>query len=188
MKVLKKLSEYWKKLLSLPQTQALLNKFKKDPMAELQLYLWGFLAASLVLILFLNMCSCTPSMRKALKENLFSVADCSLHTSLGCAAQGIGGCLGPTPGGDYSEFAQCLVDKSSSCAGRGLALCAYGGMKRAFPDAPLAGGFVGCAGEDGLEDVKGCVRDVTIETEQEAVGAVADCYRQVCLEGPSTEP
>ena len=51
----------------------------------------------------------------------------------------------------------------------------------------VAGG-VGCTGEKDLELVGQCVRDVDrLESEQEAVGAVASCYLVVCLNtGAST--
>ena len=45
----------------------------------------------------------------------------------------------------------------------------------------MAAGGVGCTGDKSMAEVKACVADVTLETESEAVSAVAYCYRAACI-------
>ena len=143
---------------------------------------------AIVLALVFSTCGCTEQTRRIFKEAAVSVADCAFHTSLGCASQATAGCEKPSNGDGYGEFGQCLIDRSSSCAGRGLGLCLMKGIANAVGSTFVAAGGVGCAGEGSLNQVRACVADTTLETESEAVTAVAYCYRAACLEGPGTEP
>jgi hypothetical protein len=61
-------------------------------------------------------------------------------------------------------------------------LCLLKGIANVVGSTSVAAGGVGCTGKEGLEEVQECVSDTTIETESEAVTAVAACYRYVCLE------
>ena len=45
----------------------------------------------------------------------------------------------------------------------------------------VAAGGVGCVDDQSIEEIKSCVSDVTLETESEAVSAVAYCYRVACI-------
>jgi hypothetical protein len=188
MKVLKKLSEYWKKLLSLPQVQGLRNKLDKHPIIELQLYLWCFFAVCLILLLILSAFGCTEQSRRIFKDSVVSATDCAFHTSLACASQAAAGCEKPSNGEGYGEFGQCLVNRSASCSGRGLGVCLLKGIANVIGSTSVAAGGAGCVGSNSLDQVKACVADVTIETESDAVQTVAYCYRHVCMEGPGTEP
>mgnify|MGYP003112785005 FL=1 len=143
---------------------------------------------AIVLAVVFSTCGCTEQTRRIFKEAAVSVADCAFHTSLGCASQATAGCEKPSGGKGYGEFGQCLVDRSSSCAGRGLGLCLMKGLANVVGSTSVAAGGVGCVGEESLDQVRACVSDTTLETESEAVAAVAYCYRAACLEGPGTEP
>ena len=55
------------------------------------------------------------------------------------------------------------------------------GIANVVGTASVAAGGVGCTGEEGMEEVRSCVGDVTLETESEAISAVAACYRRVCM-------
>jgi hypothetical protein len=55
-------------------------------------------------------------------------------------------------------------------------------MSRAV-GGPVVSGGVGCSSEAMQAKIHTCVSDTTIETEEEAVEAVAACQRQVCLKG-----
>ena len=143
---------------------------------------------AIVLAVVFSTCGCTEQTRRIFKEAAVSVADCAFHTSLGCASQATAGFKKPSGGEGYGEFGQCLVDRSSSCAGRGLGLCLMKGLANVVGSTSVAAGGVGCVGEESLDQVRACVSDTTLETESEAVAAVAYCYRAACLEGPGTEP
>tara|TARA_R100001230_G_C5666989_1_gene171673 strand:- start:677 stop:1162 length:486 start_codon:yes stop_codon:yes gene_type:complete len=130
----------------------------------------------------MSMCGCTEAHLNAFKSGVVSVSECALHTSLGCASQAAAGCDTPSNMDGYGDYGQCLVNKSASCSGRGLGLCLLKGIGNAVGSMSVAAGGVGCTGEEGMKEVRECVADVTLETESEAVSAVAACYRRVCLE------
>lgn len=148
----------------------------------------AFAVGAIFLALVFSTCGCTEQYRRIFKDAAVSVADCAFHTSLACASQATAGCDKPSGGEGYGEFGQCLVDRSSSCAGRGLGLCLMKGLANVVGSTSVAAGGVGCVGEESLVQVRACVADTTIETESEAVSAVAYCYRYACLDGPGTEP
>ena len=135
---------------------------------------WGLVA--------LSFCGCNPSHVRQFKSEVVSVGECALHTSLACASQATAGCELPSPGGDFGEYGQCLANKSASCSGRGLGMCLLKGVANVVGNTFVAAGGVGCSSEEALAEVRHCVADVTLETESEAVGAVAECYRRVCME------
>lgn len=135
---------------------------------------WGLLAMSF--------CGCSTTQVKQFKSAVVSVGECAMHTSLACASQATAGCELPPAGGDYGEYSQCLVNKSSSCSGRGIGLCLLKGVAQVAGTTLVAAGGVGCTGEESMIEVRSCVADVTLETESEAVSAVAACYRRVCME------
>ena len=110
-----------------------------------------------------------------------SVSDCAFHTSLACASQATAGCDKPSGGEGYGEFGKCLVNRSASCSGRGLGLCLLKGIASAVGTTSVAAGGVGCVNETSLQEIESCVSDVTLETESEAVSAVAYCYRVACI-------
>lgn len=142
-----------------------------------------------VLVLtIINYIGCTRVQRDTLKSAVVSVSDCAFHTSMACASQALAGCPSPSDGEGYGEFGNCLVDKSASCSGRGLGLCLLKGVVNVAGSLNVAGGGVGCTGNEGISEVKSCVSDVTLETEVDAVNAVAACYRHVCMEGPNATP
>jgi len=138
--------------------------------------------ALMALAIVMSLCGCTDAHKKAFKQAFVTVSDCAFHTSIGCASQATAGCDKPSGGEGYGEFGTCLVNKSASCSGRGLGLCLLKGIANVVGSTSVAAGGVGCTGKKGLEEVQSCVSDTTIETESEAVTAVAACYRYVCLE------
>ena len=136
------------------------------------------------LCIVLSLCGCTKAQRALFSSGVVTVADCALYTSLGCASQAVAGCDTPdVPGQGYGEFGQCLVNRSSSCAGRGLGLCLLKGITSVVGTTSVVAGGVGCTGDESLKEVRSCVADVTLETESEAVQAVAACYRRTCIGG-----
>lgn len=142
----------------------------------------GFMVMALLALLTLSMCGCTEQGRRLFKDAAVSVSDCAFHTSVACAAQATLGCDKPEGGQGYGEFGQCLVDKSSHCSGRGLGMCLLKGIANVVGSTSVVAGGVGCSGEENLAQVRACVADTTLETESEAVSAVAYCYRNVCME------
>ena len=140
------------------------------------------------LAIVLSLCGCTEQTKRIFKNAAVSVSDCAFHTSLACASQATAGCDKPSGGEGYGEFGKCLVNRSASCSGRGLGMCLLKGIANVVGTTSVAAGGVGCVNEESLQEVEGCVSDVTIETESDAVQTVAYCYRQVCMEGPGTGP
>ena len=132
-------------------------------------------------MLVFSLCGCTEQSKRLFKEAAVSVADCAFHTSLGCASQATAGCDKPSNGEGYGEFGQCLVNRSASCSGRGLGMCLLKGIASVVGTTSVAAGGAGCVNDSSIEEVKACVADVTLETESEAVSAVAYCYRAACI-------
>jgi len=125
---------------------------------------------------------CTASQRAAIRGGVITVGDCALHTALACGSQSLGGCNEERTTEDYDALGQCLVAQSAACMGRGLATCLFAGVVAVVGTSHVVAGGVGCTGEEDLELVGQCVRDVDrLESETEAVGAVASCYLAVCL-------
>ena len=135
----------------------------------------------MVLAIILSLCGCTEQTQKIFRDAAVSVSDCAFHTSLACASQATAGCDKPSGGEGYGEFGQCLVNRSASCSGRGLGMCLLKGIANVVGTTSVAAGGVGCSDETSLQEIKGCVSDVTLETESEAVSAVAYCYRLTCM-------
>ena len=137
-------------------------------------------AAALIVIVFLQT-GCSPSHLQGLREGAVGLGSCSLHTSLGCVSQAIGACAIPADNWgseDWSSYASCVADKSGRCSAAGLAKCTVSSAIRAA-GGPVAMGGTPC---DQSEVVR-CVSDTTVETEAEALSAVAACQRMVCLKG-----
>ena len=137
-------------------------------------------AAGLIVIAFLQT-GCSPSHLQGLREGAIGLGSCSLHTSLGCVSQAIGACSIPADNWgseDWGSYASCVADKSGRCSAAGLAKCTVSSAIRAA-GGPVAMGGVACSQAAVLE----CVNDTTIETEVEALSAVAACQRMVCLKG-----
>ena len=150
--------------------------------------LTGIALAAIIISFALSTCGCTEQYKRIFKDAAVSVTDCAFHTSLGCASQATAGCDKPSNGGGYGEFGQCLVNKSASCSGRGLGLCLLKGIANVVGSTSVAAGGVGCTGEESLDEIRSCVSDTTLETESEAVSAVAYCYRSVCMETSYENP
>lgn len=142
----------------------------------------GIAVAAFIAVAMFTFCGCTEYSRQVFKDAAVSVSDCAFHTSVACAAQATLGCDKPEGGQGYGDFGQCLVDKSSHCSGRGLGMCLLKGIANVVGSTSVVAGGVGCSGEENLAEVKACVADTTLETESEAVSAVAYCYRNVCME------
>lgn len=149
--------------------------------AMTSLQIIGIAFCAVFMMLVLSLCGCTEQSRQLFKQAAVSVADCAFHTSLGCASQATAGCDKPGEGDGYGEFGQCLVNRSASCSGRGLGLCLLKGIANVVGTTSVAAGGVGCTGDESMAEVKACVADVTLETEGEAVSAVAYCYRAACI-------
>lgn len=142
----------------------------------------GFAVIGILFLFAITMCGCTEQSRQLFKDAAVSVGDCAFHTSLACASQATAGCDKPSDGEGYGEFGQCLVNRSASCSGRGLGMCLLKGIANVVGTTSVAAGGVGCVNDESLEEIKACVSDVTLETESEAVTAVAYCFRQSCME------
>ena len=135
----------------------------------------------IALAITMTLCGCTEQTKRIFKEAAVSVSDCAFHTSLACASQATAGCEKPSGGEGYGEFGQCLVNRSASCSGRGLGMCLLKGIASVVGTTSVAAGGAGCVNDQSIEKVKACVADVTLETESEAVSAVAYCYRATCI-------
>ena len=133
------------------------------------------------LAIILSLCGCTEQTKRIFKDAAVSVSDCAFHTSLACASQATAGCDKPSDGDGYGEFGKCLVNRSASCSGRGLGMCLLKGIANVMGTTSVAAGGVGCVNETSLQEIESCVSDVTLETESEAVSAVAYCYRVACI-------
>ena len=151
----------------------------QSAMTSLQII--GISFCAVLLMLVFSLCGCTEQSKRLFKEAAVSVADCAFHTSLGCASQATAGCDKPSNGEGYGEFGQCLVNRSASCSGRGLGMCLLKGIASVVGTTSVAAGGAGCVNDSSIEEVKACVADVTLETESEAVSAVAYCYRAACI-------
>ena len=137
--------------------------------------------ATFFICLVMSMCGCTEQVKRVFRDAAVSVSDCAFHTSLGCASQATAGCDKPSEGEGYGEFGKCLVNRSASCSGRGLGLCLLKGIANAVGTTSVAAGGVGCVNDSSLQEIESCVSDVSLETESEAVSAVAYCYRVACM-------
>ena len=157
------------------------DKYTADKPMEIAFEFIIICILSVWALFVMSMCGCTDAHLSAFKSGVVSVSECALHTSLGCASQAAAGCETPSTMDGYGDYGQCLVNKSASCSGRGLGLCLLKGIGNASGSTSVAAGGVGCTGEEGMEEVRACVGDVTLETESEAVSAVAACYRRVCM-------
>ena len=137
--------------------------------------------ATFFICLVMSLCGCTEQMKRTFRDAAVSVSDCAFHTSLGCASQATAGCDKPSEGEGYGEFGKCLVNRSASCSGRGLGMCLLKGIASVVGTTSVAAGGVGCVNDSSLQEIESCVSDVTLETESEAVSAVAYCYRATCI-------
>lgn len=138
----------------------------------------GIIIAALVMLT-----SCSPKAIDIVKTASVTVADCAFHTSVACASQATAGCASPEEVGGFEEYAECLVDKSKSCSSKGLGLCLLKGITSVARSSFVVAGGVGCVEGDNLHEIKACAMGTSIETEREAVDAVAYCYRLVCMGG-----
>ena len=129
-----------------------------------------------------------------IRDSMTTTADCSLHTTVSCTIQAFVDCRTPKEktGPGWKGYALCLFDSAKHCQLMGLGRCAAAGVIAAT-GAPFGGGgtfstvsmmSTGPLPCD-LEVAKGCVEDVTIETQGEAVDAVSECYRRICSVGSS---
>ena len=146
---------------------------------------WTGARVALFCLVSLSAIGCATLPLSSLRDGAATLGSCSLHTSLGCAAQALGACPPPTDtwsGDDWSSYASCIGDKSAKCATAGLAKCSWTAMSRAA-GGPIVSGGVGCSSEAMQAKIHACVSDTTIESEEEAIEAVAACQRRVCLGG-----
>lgn len=153
-----------------------------DVALDCQAWLWGMATFLLWVIVIASQCGCTQSQLRSINRGVVTAGDCALHTSMACASQALGACNEHREGSGsgYGNLGGCLVREAASCTGRGIGRCLYAGLVRAVGGGPVVAGGIGCTGEESLETVESCVRDTTIESEAEAVGAVASCYLVVC--------
>ena len=169
----------------LPNRRHLSQLNKSADEAEMAFNAMRVIVISLIclsLCVILSLCGCTKAQRALFRDGVVTVSDCAFYTSIGCASQAAAGCNSPElPGQGYGEFGQCLVNRSSSCAGRGLGLCLLKGIASVVGTTSVVAGGVGCTGDESLQEVRSCVADVTLETESDAVQAVAACYRRACI-------
>jgi hypothetical protein len=159
-----------------------LGRYARDLFLEIQVALWSAVIVLSVCALMIGP-GCTAYQLAALEDGLVSLGDCSLYSSVGCASQAMAGCATPDESGDWNNYGSCLAEKSMGCASSALARCSYRAIAAAV-GGPVVMGGTGCKAE--LDKVKSCVNDTEIETEAEAVQAVAWCQRFVC-QGESEE-
>jgi hypothetical protein len=153
-----------------------------EPMNGLTMF-WYSVAMVCLLILLRVMSGCTAAQLQVLEDGFVSLGDCAVVSSLGCAAQSMGGCPPPLSlwgGEEWSGYGECLAEKSMSCASMAMAKCAYRSIVDAI-DGPVVTGSSGCNNPQELAKIKKCVCETTIETEADAVQAVAYCQRLICM-------
>jgi hypothetical protein len=159
-----------------------MRRFAHDFYMEIQVALWTVVIVLAACALLITP-GCTASQLAALEDGFVSLGDCSLYSSVGCASQAMAGCATPDKSGDWSDYGDCLAEKSMGCASSALARCSYRAIASAV-GGPVVMGGIGCKAE--LDKVRSCVKDAEMETEAEAVQAVAWCQRFVC-QGESEE-
>ena len=141
-------------------------------------------AMGITLFMVLQMTvGCTALQQQQIKDGFVSAAECSMLSAIGCAAQSMGACPPPLTvwgGAEWGDYGDCLVERSASCSTTALARCAYRSIADAI-DGPVVAGGVGCSGPQEQEAIKACVRDSTVESEEEAIQAVAWCQKKVCM-------
>ena len=152
------------------------RQFIFDTMMILLIVFFLFIISTIV-------AGCTAAQRQIFKDGLVSTSDCAVHSSLGCAAQAMGGCPPPLTTWEseqWGDYGSCLAEKAASCSASALARCAFRSIVNSI-DGPVVGGGAGCNDSVSKEQIEQCVLDADIETEAEAVQAVAYCTRKVCL-------
>jgi len=165
-----------------PNQQQENNHFQKEsdfPDAVSKILILSGIA--IIIAALINILACNPKTIDIVKTATVTVTDCAFHTSVACAAQSTAGCAAPDESGNFGEYAECLVEKSKSCSSKGLGLCLLKGLTSAARSSFVVAGGVGCVEESNLETIRQCVLDTTMETEREAVNAVAYCYRSQCI-------
>ena len=157
-----------------------MRRFAHDFYMEIQVALW-------TVVIVLSLCAllitpgCTASQLAALEDGLVSMGDCSLYSSVGCASQAMAGCQLPSASDEnWSPYADCLVDKSIACGSAALARCSFRAISEATGGL-FGGGGAGCKDEESRAEIRECVSDSRLESEAEAVQAVAYCTRLVCM-------
>ena len=146
---------------------------------EIQVALWSVVVVLSLCALFVGQ-GCTASQLASLEDGLVSLKDCSVYSSLGCASQAMAGCQIPSGGMGWDEYGDCLAEKSLSCGSAALARCSYRAVAAAA-GGPVVFGGTGCNDEEGQSALSSCVSSIDIESEAQAVEAVASCTRKVCL-------
>jgi hypothetical protein len=154
-----------------------LGRWARDAYIEIQAVLWGIVAI-LSFTALMSGAGCTAHQLRAFEGGLVSLGDCSLYSSIGCASQAMAGCSTPAGGDEWNDYGSCLAEKSMSCASNALARCSYRAIAAAV-DGPVVMGGTGC--REDIAAIQACIGDTEIETEAEAVQAVAWCQRRVCL-------
>jgi hypothetical protein len=158
-----------------------IGRYARDLFLEIQVALWSAVIVLSVCALMIGP-GCTASQLAALEDGLVSLRDCSVYSSLGCASQAMAGCQTPDGSGGtgWDQYGDCLAEKSLSCGSAALARCSYRAVAAAA-GGPVVFGGTGCNDDEGRSALLSCVSEVVIENEAEAVNAVANCTRRVCL-------
>ena len=124
---------------------------------------------------------CTPADRDRLASGAWKASECSLFSAMGCAGQAVGHCS-VEASGDFPAFGDCLVNKTQNCVGANLARCALSGIVYVAKTTNVAAGGVSCTTEENKALVFNCVHSQPLESEAQAVEAVARCWLEVCEE------
>jgi hypothetical protein len=130
------------------------GRWVRDFFLELQAVLWS----AVVVLAWVGLLAgpgCTSAQLASLGDGLVGLKDCSLHSSLGCAAQAMAGCATPeaSDGMAWGSYGDCLAQKSMACGSKALALCSYRAISVAA-GGPVVMGGVGCNDEKGRAAVR----------------------------------
>lgn len=112
---------------------------------------------------------------------LSTLGGCALHTTLGCVTQAAANCATPAWGWgetDWDGYGVCLSDTSSTCSLTGLAGCVYRALVRLTSPALATKPKYG---DDVRNQIRRCVMEKDMDSEEECIEAVACCQRDICI-------
>ena len=140
----------------------------------------------MIVLMCVSLAGCLSTQN--LREGGLHGAGCAMSSAISCTIQAAADCRTPSDqsSGGWKGYALCIYEQSKDCQVMGLGKCAMGGLAvatglpfsgdRFSTMTMMASGPSLC----NVIEVKRCVADVTIESSQEALRAVASCYQTTC--------
>ena len=106
---------------------------------------------------------------------------CAHVKRVGCVTQAAANCATPAWGWgetDWDGYGVCLSDTSSTCSLTGLAGCVYRALVRLTSPALATKPKYG---DDVRNQIRRCVMEKDMDSEEECIEAVACCQRDICI-------